>query len=339
MTGSSGGAKPSVLLTRRLPQEVMDELERHVHLEVHEEDRSIHRNELLQHVAGKDGLLCLLTDTVDAEVMAAGSDLRIISNYAVGFDNIDVEAANAQGILVTNTPDVLTKATAELAFTLLLTVARRVVEGDRLVRSGTWTGWQPLQLLGGEVSGANLGLVGLGRIGRAMIPLAQGFDMQVSYWSRTRLSRSEEVKLGVNRLELPELLAASDFVSLHIALTPDTHHLIGAYELAQMKSSAYLINTARGPVLDESALLVALREKRIAGAALDVYEREPVVTEGLLELDNIVLAPHLGSATRSTRIAMGLRAVHNLLAGLRGEVPPDLVNRPLHAAQSEGSRI
>lgn len=317
---------PRVFLTRELPPEPMARLRQRTDLTFNPEDRVLSKEELLAGVRGMDGLLCLLTDTIDAEVLDAAPDLRVVSNYAVGYDNIDVRAATERGVMVTNTPDVLTDTTADMAFTLLLATARRLVEGHDLVRSGEWRGWGPLQLLGSEVTGATLGLIGLGRIGRAMVPRAKGFGMTVIYWNRTRLPPEQERELGVEYREFDEVLERSRFVSLHVAGTPDTHHLIDARALELLGPEGHLINTARGTVVDERALVEALRAGSIAGAGLDVFENEPELAEGLAELPNVVLAPHLGSATRATRTAMGIMAVDDLLAALAGGTPENLVN-------------
>lgn len=325
-TPADAANRPRVLLTRRLPETVMAELSRHTDLTVNPHDRPMTRAELAAALGDREGILSLVTDRIDAELLAASPRLRVVSNYAVGYDNIDIAAASERGVIVTNTPDVLTATTADMAFALILAVARRVVEGHRLVSSGEWPGWAPLQLLGTEVSGATLGLVGLGRIGRAMVPRAHGFGMRVLYWNRTRLSAAEETRLGVEYSELDELLAHSRFVSLHLAASAETRHLIDSRALDLLGPESYLINTARGTIVDEAALVAALRAGKIAGAGLDVFEREPLLTAGLSELGNVVLAPHLGSATRETRTAMGLLAVRNLLAALAGEEPPHRVN-------------
>jgi glyoxylate reductase len=318
--------KPRVFLTRELPPEPMRVLRQETDLSVNPEDRVLTRAELIDGLRGQDGLLCLLTDTIDRDVLDAAPGLRIVANYAVGINNVDVDAATERGIPVTNTPDVLTDTTADMAFTLLLAAARRLVEGHDLVRSRTWRGWGPLQLLGSEVSGATLGLIGIGRIARAMIPRAHGFGMEVLYWNRRRLEGAEEERLGVRYAAFEDLLERSRFVSIHVAYTPDTHHLIDASALERLGEDGYLINTARGPVVDERALVGALERRAIAGAGLDVFEREPLLEDALYDLPNATLAPHLGSATLETRTAMGMKAVRNLLAGLGGQRPPDLVN-------------
>jgi glyoxylate reductase len=317
---------PRVFLTRELPPEPMAALRAHAELTVNPHDRVLTRAELIAGVRGQDALLCLVTDRIDAEVMDAAPGLRVISSYAVGSDHIDVAAATERGIVVTNTPDVLTSATADMAFALLMAVARRVVEGHDLVRSGGWQGWGPLQLLGADVTGATLGLVGLGRIGSAMIPRARGFGMDVLYWNRTRLPEAREEELGVRYAPLNELLECARFASLHVASTPETRHLIDAAALERLGPEGYLINTARGPIVDERALVRALETRTIAGAGLDVFEREPELAPGLRDLPNVVLAPHLGSATHATRTAMGMLAVENLLVAARGERPRHVVN-------------
>jgi glyoxylate reductase len=316
-----------VFITARLPREVLARIEKEHSVEAYGEDPPICREDLLKGVEGKDGLLCTITDRIDIEVFQRAPGLKIIANNGVGFDHIDVEGATRRGIPVTNTPGVLTDATADIAFALLLAAARRINEGDMITRSGRFKFWAPLHFLGQEVSGKTLGLVGLGRIGKAVAKRAAGFDMKVIYYSRTRLQKDEEQKLGVCYAPLDTLLKESDFVSLHVPLSPETHHLIGERELAAMKSSACLINTARGPIVDEKSLVEALRQGRIRAAGLDVYENEPELSPGLAELDNVVLMPHSGSATIETRTRMALMAAENLLAGLGGLRPPNCINR------------
>lgn len=318
--------KPKIFLTRRLPPESMRRLESESQLSHGDLDRVLSRQEIIEGVRQADGLLCLLTDQIDSEVLDSNPNLKVVSNYAVGFNNIDVQAATERGIAVTNTPGVLTDCTADMAWALLMSSARRVVEGDRLVRSQKWGGWEPLQLLGSEVSGATIGFVGFGRIARATAKRAQAFDMQVLYWNRTRLAESEEQSLGVQYRSFTDLFPQCDFVSVHVALTDQTHHLLSAREFESMKPTATLINTARGAVVDEAALVQALRCKQIAAAALDVYENEPEVHPALFEMPNVVLAPHLGSATVQTRTKMGTLAIDNCLAACRGQRPANLVN-------------
>jgi glyoxylate reductase len=282
------------------------------------------RAELVERVAACDGLLCMLADRIDAELLDAARALKAVANFAVGVDNIDLAAATARGIPVTNTPGVLTDATAELAWALILATARRLVEGDRLVRRGGFTGWAPTLLRGVQLAGATLGLVGAGRIGTATGLRASAFAVRVVYFDRHPSERLDAA--GARRVELDELLRASDIVSLHLPLTHETRHLIGARELALMKPTALLVNTGRGALLDEAALVEALRAKRIAAAGLDVYEHEPALTPSLAELDNVVLLPHLGSATVATRDRMAVMAAESLVAILDGRRPEHAVN-------------
>ena len=313
------------LITRPIPEPGASLVRSAVdHLDVNPEDRSFSVDELREAVRGRDGVLCLLTDRIDSRVLDAAEGCKIFANMAVGYNNIDVEEATRRGILVTNTPGVLTDCTADLTWALILGVCRRVVEGDGEMRAGRFPGWGPLYMLGGDVAGATLGLIGPGRIAAAVARRAAGFGMTILYAGRH--ASPEFDALGARRATLPELLAASDFVSLHVPLSDETHHLIDAEALARMKPTAYLINTSRGPVVDEAALVSALREGSIAGAGLDVYEDEPRMAAGLAELPNTVLLPHLGSATVATRAAMSRMAAENLIAALRGVKPPNLVN-------------
>jgi glyoxylate reductase len=288
------------------------------------EDSSLAPEELRGLVAGADGVLCLLTDAIDAAVLDAARGCTIFANMAVGYNNIDVAAATERGILVTNTPGVLTDCTADLTWALLLGVARRVAEGDVEMRAGRFPGWGPLYMLGGDVTGATLGLIGPGRIATAVARRAVGFGMTILY--NGRRGSFEMEALGAERVELDHLLRHSDFVSLHVPLTPETRHLIDAEALGKMKPSAYLINTARGPVVDEKALVDALKAGRIAGAGIDVYEDEPAMAPGLAECKNALLLPHLGSATLGVRAAMSRIAAENLVAALEGRKPPNLLN-------------
>ena len=279
------------------------------------------RDELLEAVKGAAGILSTVTEKVDAEVMdAAGSGLKVVANMAVGFDNIDLDAARERGVVVTNTPEVLSETTADTAFMLLMAAARRLGEAERLLRSGKWDAWGPKQLVGPDVWGKRLGVVGFGRIGQALARRASGFDMEVAYYDQRRNEEAER-QLGARYLELDELLETCDFVSIHAPFTAETHHLIGAEELAKMKPTSVLVNTSRGPVVDEAALAEALAERRIFAAGLDVYEEEPKVHPRLLELENVVLAPHIGSASIETRDRMAALAAENLVAVLRGEEP------------------
>ncbi|MCS7175458.1 glyoxylate reductase [Pseudothermotoga sp.] len=316
-----------VFVTRKILEEGLNMLREKFDVEVSDYDGVIPRRMLLEKVKGVDAILSLLTDTIDAEVMdAAGPNLKIVANYAVGYNNIDVEEATKRGILVTNTPGVLTETTADLAWALMMAIARRIVEADRFVREGKFRGWEPMLLLGTDVYGATLGIVGFGRIGQAMARRALGFNMKVLYYDNARVPEQIEKELKATYVDLPTLLKESDFVSLHVPLTKETHHLIGEKELRMMKRGAYLINTARGPVVDEKALVKALKEGWIKGAALDVFENEPEVEPELLKLDNVVLAPHIASASYATRSRMSIMVAENIIKALNGEVPPNLVN-------------
>jgi glyoxylate reductase len=318
---------PAVLVTRGVPEPVREHLAGRCELEVWEGEGVMPRAELLERVAGKAGLVAMLTDRVDDELLErAGPELAVVANYAVGFDNLDLEACTARGVLATNTPEVVTEATADLTWALLLAAARRVAEGDRFLRARRPWIWGPEFLLGFEVHGKTLGVVGLGRIGRAVARRAAGFGMPVLYTARRRLPVAEEAALGVAWRELDRLLAEADFVSLHTGLSEASRHLIGAGELARMKPTAVLVNTARGPIVDEAALAAALAAGELGAAGLDVFEREPEVHPGLLGQDNVVIVPHLGTATLETRVAMGMTAAANLLAALEGRRPPNLLN-------------
>lgn len=313
-------------MTRRIPQPGMDIIEKECDVEVNPHDRPLTEAEVIEGVRGRDALLCLLTDAIGETVMDASPNLKVISNYAVGFNNINVEEATRRGIMVTNTPGVLTDTTADLTFGLLIAIARRLAESDRFTREGKFNGWGPMLLLGQDVHHATLGIVGLGRIGQAVAERASGFKMKVLYTDVKRAPHELEQKLGVTFVPLDELLERSDFVTLHVPLVADTRHMIDEPQLKKMKPTAYLINAARGPLVNEQALVRALRERWIAGAALDVYENEPELSPGLAELDNAVLVPHIGSASTATREKMATMAADNLVAGLRGERPPHPVN-------------
>ncbi|MBX3302261.1 MAG: D-glycerate dehydrogenase [Nitrospira sp.] len=314
----------TLYITRRLPQPVLDAIPRNYHVLLAPADHLPTADELRHGFNQADAVICTLTDRIDASLLSHATKLKIIANYAVGYNNIDLPAATQRGIVVTNTPDVLTDATADLTWALLLAVSRRVVEGDTWVRTGTWPGWTPTQMLGADVSGKTLGLIGMGRIGQAVAQRAAGFRMSVLYASH-RLVPSSPGTTWV-WLPLDDVLAQSDFLSLHVPLTETTHHLIGQRELALMKPTAYLINTSRGPVIDEAALVSALKTRTIAGAALDVYEQEPLVSAGLTSLPNMVLLPHLGSATLETRVRMGLICLDNITALLENRTAPNRVN-------------
>jgi glyoxylate reductase len=305
-------SSPKVFATRRFPDRVRAELEASFELDLHDSEWPPERVELVARAAGCDGLMTMLTDRIDAELLdAAGPQLRVVANYAVGLDNVDLEVCKARGVVVSNTPHVLTSSVAELTMALILTRTRRVAEGDRLIRRREEWIWAPNLMLGHDLAGKVLGLVGYGEIAKAVERLARMHGMQVIYSSR------------YSGLPLGELLEAADVVSLHVPLTAETRHLIGEPELALMKPTAYLVNTSRGPVVDEAALAQALAERRIAGAALDVFEHEPEITEELLLLENVVLTPHLGSATLETRTAMGMLCVGALRAVLLEDRVPE----------------
>lgn len=318
--------RPSVLVTKRIFPEAIELLERYCEVDYEATDDGLPAEQLLRRARGKQAIVSQLTDKFTADVINQLQGIRVIANVAVGYDNVDLDAATRAGILVTNTPDVLTDTTADLAFGLLLAAARRVVEGHQFVHSGQWKNWAIDLLAGYDVHHKTLGIVGFGRIGRAVARRALGFSMQILYYDLERAPAEVEQELDARYVSLEELLRNSDFVSIHVPLNSNTRHLIGARELGLMKPTAILINTARGPVIDEEALVRALREGIIAGAGLDVFENEPRVHPGLLELRQVVLTPHIGSASIETRRKMCLMAVENALAALRGERPPNLVN-------------
>ena len=319
-------SKPKVLVTRVIPEKGLEIVRDFCDVNVWQSELPPTRAELMQHVRGVDGLLCLLTDKIDGEVMdEAGPQLKVISNHAVGFDNIDVPAATARRIPVGNTPDVLTDATADFAFALMMAVARRIPEAERYVQDGKWKTWGAMTLLGVDIKGATLGLVGFGRIGKAVARRALGFEMRVIYYDPGEKKPYPDLKAAP--VDFESLLEESDFISLHTPLTLDTRHLIDAEALSKMKSNAVLINTARGPVVDPDALYEALKEHRIFGAGLDVTEPEPLPLDSpLLGLDNVVIAPHIASASKTAREKMSWMAAQNLIAGLKGERLPNCVN-------------
>jgi glyoxylate reductase len=300
-------------------------------IEENTEDRVLSKSELVARLKGKQGALTQLTDPLDADVIAAVPGLRVISNVAVGYNNIDVATANRLGILVTNTPGVLTETTADFAWTLLMAAARRLVEGDRLARSGQWPGWRLGQLLGYDVYGKTLGLVGFGRIGQAVARRASGFGMSIQYCDSQPIPPAD-VPAGVKVVSFDSLIATSDFISVHVPLSKETTHLFNDVTFAKMKRSCIFVNTARGSVVDEKALARALASGTIAAAGIDVFEREPSIEPALVGLDNVVLAPHIASASRETRLKMCMMAVKNLVAGLAGDRPPNLVNPEVFAS-------
>jgi glyoxylate reductase len=324
-------SKPKVFVTRAIPEKGFEIIRDFCDVDLWPDELPPTREELLEHVRGVDGLLCLLTDRVDSEVMdEAGAQLKVISNHAVGFDNIDVQAATARKIPVGNTPDVLTDATADFAFALMMAVARRIPEAERYVHEGKWKTWGPMILLGVDLKGATLGLIGYGRIGQAMARRAAGFDMYVIYYDPSETKPDADVK--ATRVDFETLLKESDFISLHTPLTLDTRHLINTEALSKMKSNAVLVNTSRGPVVDMDALYEALKAKRIFGAGLDVTEPEPLPMDSpLLALDNVVITPHIASASQTTREKMSWMAAQNLIAGLKGERLPNCVNPQVYS--------
>jgi glyoxylate reductase len=310
-----------VIVTRRLPGEAVEKLRDKFEVSVNPHERNLSNEELNELCQGAAGVITMLGDRVDRAFLESHPELKVVSNYAVGYNNIDLQAAAACGVAVTNTPGVLTEATADIAWALIMACGRRVVEGDRLTRSGRFDGWAPEMLLGQDVFGATLGIVGMGRIGQATARRALGFGMEIIYHSRQPKPEAEK-QLGAKRVELDELMAHADYISLHTPLTPATKHLIDERRIGLMKATSFLINTARGPVVDEAALVLALRNGKISGAGFDVYYNEPELTPGLTELDNTVLLPHLGSGSHTTRRKMTEIAAENLSAVLQGRTPP-----------------
>ena len=314
-----------VFVTRRIPESGLELLRIEHEIEVNLHDRVLTKEEIIERVKGKDGLLCLLTDPIDRDVIFSEHKLKMIASYAVGYDNIDVLAATKRGIPVSNTPGVLTDTTAEMAWALLFSVARRTVEGDKFTRAGKFKGWAPMLMMGQGVSNKTLGVIGAGRIGAAFALKSKGFNMNVLYVN-DRINKTLERELGAKKVDLHEALKKSDYISLHIPLNKSTHHMIGEKELKMMKKTAVLINTSRGPIVDEKALVKALKEKWIFGAGLDVYEHEPTISKELTILENVTIQPHSASATIETRTKMAIMAAENMLVGLKGEIPPNCVN-------------
>lgn len=316
-----------VYVTREIPAAGIELLRQHAQVDVNESDVQLSQKELREKAGQYDAMLTLLTDRIGPEVLDAGKGrLEIVANVAVGYDNIDVPAATRDNIMVTNTPGVLTETTADFAWALLMGIARRVCESQAFLRAGKYHGWGMMLLLGRDVYGATLGLVGFGRIGQAVARRASGFNMRILYYDPVVQAENVAREVGAEQVDLDTLLSQSDFVSIHTPLTPDTHHLIDAAALQRMKRDAYLINTSRGPVVDEGALAEALRQGIIAGAALDVFEREPEVHPGLLDLDNVLITPHVASATVATRTRMATMAAENVIAAFADQRPPQLLN-------------
>lgn len=314
-----------IFVTRKIPKPGLDLLRKEHDIEINPFNRVLTKKEIIKNLKGKDGLLCLLTDQIDEEVIVSEPRLKMIACYAVGYDNIDVKAATKQGVPVSNTPGVLTDATSDMAWALLFSTARRIVEADKFTRAGKFNGWDPMLMHGVDVTGKTLGVVGTGRIGAAFALKSKGFDMKVLY---VNLDKNEDLekKIYAKKVTFEVLLKESDFISLHVPLIPSTYHLIGEKEFKMMKKTAVLINSSRGPVIDEKALVKALKKKWIFGAGLDVYEHEPKITKELLYLDNVVLQPHSASATIKSRTQMATLAAENMIEGLKGLIPPNCIN-------------
>jgi glyoxylate reductase len=318
--------KPKVYVTRMLPKPAMDKINSYCDAKTWEGELPPPKNMILENVKDADGLLCLVTDKIDAELMDSGPKLKVIAQYAVGFDNIDLDAATKRGIIVTNTPVVSNDAVADFTFALILAAGRRVLDGDKHVRAGLWKTWGPLILVGQDVYQKTLGIIGLGRIGAAVAKRATGFGMKLMYYDIIRQPKWEQ-ELGIEFVSLERVLTESDFITIHTNLTKETYHLLGAEQFKKMKPTCVVVNTGRGPIIDTMALAEALRNKRIAYAALDVTETEPIAPDHpLLELDNVIITPHIASASIQARTAMGMLAADNLIAGLKGEMPPTPVN-------------
>ncbi len=323
--------KAVIYMTRSIPGEAVSVLQQNFHLKINPEDRPVTREELLNNLKGCSGVICQMTDKIDRKVLETAYKYGVkgFANYAVGFDNIDVKTASELRIPVSNTPDVLTDATAEMAWALLFAAARKTSEIDRYIRNGKWEKYSPFMFLGGGISGKTLGIIGAGRIGTAAALKSRGFNMKILYTARRQNSILDDIP-GSEKVSLDELLKRSDFVSLHVPAKEETYRMIGERELSLMKKSAYLINTARGAVVDEKALINALKQGVIAGAGLDVYEKEPGLSKEFLEIDNVSLSPHIGSATYEARNNMGLKAAGNITAMIRGEKAPDCLNPEIY---------
>jgi len=318
--------RPKVLITRKIFHEAVAIVREHFEVEVNQSDTRLSPKMLIEKLQGKTGAIILLTERIDEEVLSHCPDLKIVSNVAVGYDNIDVDACIHRGVMVTNTPGVLDDTTADFAWALMLATARRVVEADQYLRSSKWKGWGLMQFLGYDVHHKVLGICGLGRIGQRVARRAKGFDMKIVYTDIIRMPQSNEEELGVRFIDKKTLFMESDFVTLHVPLIPETRHYVSTAELDLMKPTAILINASRGPVVDEKALVQALQGGKIAGAGLDVYEREPEIEPALIRMKNAVLVPHIASASYETRLRMAKMAAENLVAGLTGRRPPNLVN-------------
>jgi lactate dehydrogenase-like 2-hydroxyacid dehydrogenase len=314
-----------IFVTRAIPEPGLELLRRYHQVEVNPYDRVLRKEEIIKGLKGKEGLLCLLTDSIDKEILVSEPKLRMIANYAVGFNNIDVKTATSLKIPVSNTPDVLTDTTADMAWALVFAVSRRIVEGDKFTRKGLFHGWAPMLLLGQDITKKTLGVIGAGRIGTAFALKSQGFHMDVLYVNGHKNEALEETIMA-RKVSLEQCLQESDIISLHVPLNSKTHHLIGEKEFQMMKKTSIFINTSRGQVVDEKALIKALHQKWIFGAGLDVYENEPTIPEELLDLENVVLQPHAASATIETRTKMATMAAQNMIVGLQGKEPPNCIN-------------
>ena len=317
--------KPKVLITRKILPEALEYLKEHVEYEIGAAERNLTKQEIMEKIGDKEGLLSLLVDTIDKEVLDSAKSLKIIANCAVGYNNIDIKEAKKRGVLVTNTPGVLTETTADLTWALILAVARRIPESDRFTREKKFKGWELDLFMGKEITGKRLGIIGMGRIGKAVALRAQGFNMEIVYSDPHRLSPEDENTYRAAHLSLEELLSTADIITVHASLTPETFHLLSREKIALIKKDAILVNVARGPIVDETALAEALEKRQVWGAGLDVYEREPEIEEKLFSLDNAVLLPHIGSASYETRLKMAMMAARNLVQGLKGEKPDNLV--------------
>ncbi|MDP2238840.1 MAG: D-glycerate dehydrogenase [Burkholderiales bacterium] len=318
--------KPNILVTREVFDETLAYLSQHCEVEANQQDMAFSPDALVQRLAGKDGVMCSLTDRIDAGLLSACPQIRAVANIAVGYNNIDLAACTARGVMATNTPGVLDDSTADLAWALMLATARRMTEVEGRIRAGEWTGWKLKQWLGVDVHHATLGIIGMGRIGQVIAKRAMGFDMKVIYSNRKRVAPDIEQRLNATYVSRDELLKQADFVVLQVPYSPETHHLIGAAELKAMKPTAILINSTRGGVVDDAALIAALTNGTLRGAGLDVFENEPKLNPGFLQLKNVVLTPHIGSSTEATRRAMAMTAAKNLVAALTGGTPPNLLN-------------
>ncbi len=319
--------RPKIFITKKLPKPALALLHKYFQVEIFGEERPIKKTELKKFIYDKIGVIPLLTDIIDKEIMKSALKLKIIANYAAGYNNIDISEATKRNIMVTNTPDVLTETTADLTFGILLTIARRICEAERFLRTRKFKGWAPMLLLGTDVHHKVLGIIGMGRIGKAVAQRALGFKMKIIYYDKIRLSPIEEIKSSLTFKPLKFILKNADFVTIHTPLTRETHHLFSDKEFSLMKKTAFIINTARGPIIDEKALIKALKKQRIAGCALDVFENEPEISEELIKMDNVLLLPHIGSATLETRTSMAFMCAENLITALiKNRIPPNLVN-------------